>query len=122
MMSEPFAENEMSESAQLLLHHIALLIKVQNIKLENINIVVSCFGLLVMVNVPDIIKPLLSLAVNFDARCCICTVCTKHAWVRNLSESDTHPHCRRITFSSNASIYLFRTAVRNTHQIEYGFF
>jgi len=49
----------MSESVQLLLHHIALLIKVQNMNLENTNIVVSCFGLLFMINVPEIIKTLL---------------------------------------------------------------
>lgn len=65
-------------------YYIILLIKVQNMKSENINIVVSCFGLLFMINVPDIIKPLLSLAVNFDARCCICTVCIKHVWIVNL--------------------------------------
>lgn len=98
MMSEPFAENQMSENAQLLLHHIVLLIKVQNMNLENINIVVSCFGLLVMVNVPDIIKSLLSLAGNFDARCFICTVSTKHAWIRNFSESDTRHHFCSLIF------------------------
>lgn len=80
----------MSESVQLLLNHLALLKKVQNRKLENTNIVVSCFGLLSMISVPDIIKPLLSLAVNFHARCCICTVCIKHAWIRSLSECNTN--------------------------------
>lgn len=69
MMSGPLVESEMSGSVQLLLHQAALFIKVQNMKLENTVILVSCFHLLFLINVPDIIKPLLSLDNNFDVRC-----------------------------------------------------
>lgn len=69
MMSGPLVESEMSGSVQFLLHQAALFIKVQNMKLENTVILVSCFHLLFLINVPDIIKPLLSLDNNFDVRC-----------------------------------------------------
>lgn len=69
MISGPFVESEMSESVQLLLHHAALFVKVQNTKLENTIVLVSCFHLLFLIIVPDIIKPLLSVPKNFDVRC-----------------------------------------------------
>lgn len=78
MMSGPFVESEMCESVQLILHWPALFVKVQNTKSENTIVLVSCFCLLFPIHVPDILKPLLSLANNFDVRC-ICTVDIKHA-------------------------------------------
>lgn len=67
-MSGSFVESEMSESIQLLLHGAALFAKMQNMKSENTIVLVSCFCRLFLINVPDI-KPLLSLANNFDVRC-----------------------------------------------------
>lgn len=40
-----------------------------NTKSENAVVLVSCFRLLFLINVPDIIKPLLSLANSFDVTC-----------------------------------------------------
>lgn len=69
MMSGPFVDSEMSESTQLLRHQAVLSVKVQNMKLENAIVLVSCFRLLFLINVPDIVKPLFSLANNFHVRC-----------------------------------------------------
>lgn len=69
VMSGPFIESEMCESIQLLPHRAALFVKVKNMKLENTVILMSCFCLLFLINVQDIIKPLLFLPNNFDVRC-----------------------------------------------------
>lgn len=69
VMSGPFVESEMSESVQLLIHRAALFVKVWSMKLENTVVLVSWFRLLFLINVLDIIKPLLSLPNNFDVRC-----------------------------------------------------